>query len=96
MNRLLALAVLLVLCCCGADSLPTEAPQEATDPLKTVSDTLWSYYDHTMKTASGWVDQAKSWKLDDKARNAYEETSKAVTTYAGILKDQVYHILFTQ
>jgi len=30
------------------------------------------------------------------SRNLYDETVRAVSTYAGIFNDQVYHILYPQ
>ncbi|XP_028837467.1 apolipoprotein C-II [Denticeps clupeoides] len=56
-------------------------------------DSLKSYYDSTVNSASGYIQTVKDLKLNEKARNLYDETTAAVTTYAGILQDQIYHIV---
>ncbi|XP_045064681.1 apolipoprotein C-II-like [Coregonus clupeaformis] len=55
-----------------------------------------NYYETSVNTATGWLENIKGLKLQEKAKNAYIDTTTAVSTYSGILQDQVYHILHQQ
>ncbi|XP_059363771.1 apolipoprotein C-II-like [Carassius carassius] len=80
----------------GAESfrVPRQVEEEK-GTLATVVDTLKSYYDQS-DTASGYVETIKGYKLDEKAKNLYVDTVQAVSTYAGIFNDQLYHMLYPQ
>ncbi|XP_048880348.1 apolipoprotein C-II [Brienomyrus brachyistius] len=94
MNKLLAIAVLVAVISYDAECL--RIIREVTEETEaTVADTLWSYWDNTFQTANGWMEQVKGWKLDEKAKDMYDDTTKAVTTYGAILQDQVYHLFYT-
>ncbi|XP_042564965.1 apolipoprotein C-II [Clupea harengus] len=96
MRNLLVIAVLIALCTVGAESFRVrrqDTEEEGTMTL--VMDSLKGYYDTTITTASGYLDNLKGMRLEEKAKNLFEETTTAVKTYGGILQDQLYH-LFTQ
>ncbi|XP_052000479.1 apolipoprotein C-II isoform X1 [Xyrauchen texanus] len=81
----------------GAESfrMPRQAEEEK-GTIANVMGTLKSYYDKSVDTASGYVDTIKGYKLEEKAKNLYDETVSAVTTYAGIFNDQIYHMFYSQ
>ncbi|XP_067251866.1 apolipoprotein C-II [Chanodichthys erythropterus] len=97
MNKLLAITVLVAFLALGAESfrVPRQTEEEK-GTIATVVDTLKSYYDKSVDTASSYVETLKGYKLDEKAKNLYDDTVRAVSTYAGIFNDQVYHILYPQ
>ncbi|XP_051722366.1 apolipoprotein C-II [Ctenopharyngodon idella] len=97
MNKLLAITVLVAFLALGAESfrMPRQAEEEK-GTIATVVDTLKSYYDKSVDAASGYVETLKGYKLEEKAKSLYDETVRAVSTYAGIFNDQVYHILYPQ
>ncbi|KAL1259440.1 hypothetical protein QQF64_010017 [Cirrhinus molitorella] len=97
MNKLLAITVVIAFLALGAESfrVPREAEEEK-GTIATVVDTLRSYYDSSIDTASGYVETIKGYKLDEKAKSLYQDTVRAVSTYAGIFNDQLYHMLYQQ
>uniref|UniRef100_A0A8C2H1J1 Apolipoprotein C-II n=1 Tax=Cyprinus carpio TaxID=7962 RepID=A0A8C2H1J1_CYPCA len=97
MNKLLVITAVIAFLALGAESfrVPREAEEEK-GTIATVVDTLKSYYDQSVDTASGYVETIKGYKLNEKAKNLYEDTVRAVSTYAGIFNDQLYHMLYTQ
>ncbi|XP_051573883.1 apolipoprotein C-II-like [Myxocyprinus asiaticus] len=97
MNKLLAITVLIAVLALEAESfrMPRQAEEEK-GTIATVMDTLKSYYDKSIDTASGYVETIKDYKLEEKAKNLYDETISAVSTYAGIFNDQLYHIFYSQ
>ncbi|KAK7157664.1 hypothetical protein R3I93_008992 [Phoxinus phoxinus] len=98
MNKLLAITVLIAFLALGAESfrVPRQAEEEEKGTIATVVDSLKSYYDQSVDTASSYVESIKGYKLEEKAKTLYDETVRAVSTYAGIFNDQVYHILYPQ
>ncbi|KAI4884672.1 hypothetical protein NFI96_034280, partial [Prochilodus magdalenae] len=72
-----------------------EEETEEKGTVATVIDTLRSYYDQSLNTASGYLDSIKGLKLEEKAKTLYDETTKAVGTYAGIFQDQLYHLVYS-
>ncbi|XP_051577862.1 apolipoprotein C-II-like [Myxocyprinus asiaticus] len=97
MNKLLAITVLIAFFALGVESfrMPRQAEEEK-GTFANVMDTLKSYYDKSVDTASGYVETIKGYKLEEKAKNLYDETVSAVTTYAGIFNDQIYHMFYSQ
>ncbi|XP_065101763.1 apolipoprotein C-II [Paramisgurnus dabryanus] len=95
MNKLLAITVLVAFLALGAESFRVLREAEEKGTVATVIDTLKGYYDKSIDTASSYVDTIKSYKLEEKAKNLYEETVSAVTTYSGIFGDQVYHLFYS-
>ncbi|XP_052002872.1 apolipoprotein C-II-like isoform X2 [Xyrauchen texanus] len=97
MNKLLAITVLIVVLALEAESfrMPRQAEEEK-GTIASVVDTLKFYYDMSVDTASGYVETIKDYKLEEKAKNLYDETVSAVSTYAGIFNDQIYHIFYSQ
>ncbi|XP_073704041.1 apolipoprotein C-II isoform X2 [Garra rufa] len=96
MNKLLVITVVVAFLALGAESfrVPRQAEEEK-GTIATVVDTLRSYYDTSVDTASGYVETLKGYKLDEKAKSLYKDTVRAVSTYAGIFNDQLYHILYS-
>ncbi|XP_018931198.1 apolipoprotein C-II-like [Cyprinus carpio] len=97
MNKLLVITAVIAFLALGAESfrVPREAEEEK-GTIATVVDTLKSYYDQSVDTASGYVETIKGYKLNEKAKNLYEDTVRAVSTYAGIFNDQLYHMWYPQ
>ncbi|XP_077067786.1 apolipoprotein C-II isoform X1 [Siphateles boraxobius] len=99
MNKLLAITLLIAFLALGTESfrVPRQAEEEEKKgTIATVVDSLKSYYDQSIDTASSYVESIKGYKLEAKAKNLYDETVRAVSTYAGIFNDQLYHILYPQ
>ncbi|XP_062394933.1 apolipoprotein C-II-like [Sardina pilchardus] len=95
MRNVLAFAVLFALLAVGAESF--RVPRQAEEgTVATVMDTLKSYYDSGIDSASGYLDSLKGMKLEEKAKNLFSETTTAVKTYAGIMQDQLYHMFGSQ
>ncbi|XP_041082140.1 apolipoprotein C-II [Polyodon spathula] len=94
--KLITVAVLLSVFCYGVESVrlqnreagPTAPPSGLGNIL---TDTLWDYWSKGTVLASGWIEDVKSWKVDEKVRTLYTESAAAIGTYTGILKDQLYH-----
>ncbi|XP_055066361.1 apolipoprotein C-II [Misgurnus anguillicaudatus] len=96
MNKLLAITVLVAFLALGAESFRVlRQAEEEKGTVATVIDTLKGYYDKSIDTASSYVDTIKAYKLEEKAKNLYEETVSAVSTYSGIFGDQVYHLFYS-
>ncbi|XP_072535127.1 apolipoprotein C-II [Salminus brasiliensis] len=96
MHKLIAITVLVTVLALGAESfrVPRQAEEEEKGTVATVIGTLKSYYDQSLTTAGGYLDSIKGLKLEEKAKNLYDETTQAVRTYAGIFQDQLYHIVY--
>uniref|UniRef100_A0A8D8IMV6 Apolipoprotein C-II n=1 Tax=Culex pipiens TaxID=7175 RepID=A0A8D8IMV6_CULPI len=97
MNKILAITVFVAFLALGAERF--RVPRQAEDEKGTIAvvvDTLKSYYDQSVDTASGYVETIKGYKLEEKAKTIYSDTVRAVGTYAGIFQDQLYHILYSQ
>ncbi|KAK1795462.1 hypothetical protein P4O66_010628 [Electrophorus voltai] len=82
----------------GSESfrVPRLAEEEEMGTVDTVIETLKSYYDHSMETISGYMENIKGFQLDEKAKNLFHETTTAARTYAGIFQDQLYHMVYPQ
>ncbi|KAM4601310.1 apolipoprotein C-II [Polymixia lowei] len=98
MNKLLVIAVLVVLLAFNAESfrVPRQTAEEEEGTLTKITGTIKSYYDYSVDTASGYLEDIKGLKLEEKAMNLYDETTKAVGTYAGIIQDQIYYLFYPQ
>uniref|UniRef100_A0A3Q2PD28 Apolipoprotein C-II n=1 Tax=Fundulus heteroclitus TaxID=8078 RepID=A0A3Q2PD28_FUNHE len=92
MNKLLAVSVLVALLALSAEGFRlARQAEEEEGTLTKISGAVKSYYDSAVDTVSGYVDSIKGLKLEEKAKNLYSETSTVVSTYAGIVQDQLYH-----
>ncbi|XP_047454770.1 apolipoprotein C-II isoform X2 [Mugil cephalus] len=97
MNKLLVVTVLVALLALNAESFRVlRETVEEPGTLAKVTGTLRSYYDSALSTASGYLDSIKGMKLEEKAKNFYTDTTTVVSTYAGIMQDQLYHIVYPQ
>ncbi|XP_029307892.1 apolipoprotein C-II [Cottoperca gobio] len=96
MNKLLVITVLVALLALSAESfrVSRQADQEEQGTLSKLTDTVRSYYDGAVNTASGYLESVKGLKLEEKAKNIYSDTTTVVSTYAGILQDQIYHLVY--
>ncbi|XP_028280357.1 apolipoprotein C-II [Parambassis ranga] len=97
MNKLLVVTVLVALLALNAESfrMPRQAEEEE-GTLTKITGTIKSYYDGAVNTATGYLDSIKGLKLEEKAKNIYDDTTNVVTTYASIVHDQLYHIFYSQ
>ncbi|XP_041708327.1 apolipoprotein C-II [Coregonus clupeaformis] len=112
MNKLLVITVLITLLGLSVQGLrlPRQAEEGAPEEpvadvaeadaeqgtLEKLTSAVKSYYETSISTATSWLDSIKGMKLEEKAKNAFIDTTVAVSTYSGILHDQVYHILYQQ
>ncbi|XP_076008861.1 apolipoprotein C-II [Genypterus blacodes] len=108
MNKLLIITVLVAVLAFSAESsrLPRQTEEEAVEAVEekqdqagTVTrftDTIKSYYGSAVDTASDYMGRMKGLKLEEKAKNAYDETTKVVGTYFSIMQDQLYHVFSQQ
>ncbi|KAM6910164.1 apolipoprotein C-II [Xenentodon cancila] len=97
MNKLLAISVLVALLALSAESF--RVPRQTEDEegtLTKISTSFKSYYDGAVNTVSGYMESIKELNLEEKAKNLYTDTTAAVSTYAGIVQDQLYHIFYSQ
>ncbi|KAK2903087.1 hypothetical protein Q8A67_007800 [Cirrhinus molitorella] len=87
MNKLLAITVVIAFLALGGESfrVPREAEEEK-GTIATVVDTLRSYYDSSIDTASGYVETIKGYKLDEKAKSYYDSSIDAASGYVETIK----------
>ncbi|CAL1610357.1 unnamed protein product [Knipowitschia caucasica] len=101
MNKLLVITVLAALLAINVEGFRVsrqaaeEAEQEEQGTLSKMTNAFRGYYEKSINTASGYLENVKGLKLEEKAKNFYDESTKVMSTYAGIVQDQIYHI-FTQ
>ncbi|XP_070768556.1 apolipoprotein C-II [Enoplosus armatus] len=97
MNKLLVITVLVTLLALSAESfrVPRQAEEEQ-GTLSKFTDSFRSYYDSAINSASEYLDGIKGLKLEEKAKSLYTDTTTVVSTYAGIVQDQIYHIFYSQ
>merc|ERR1739838_582193 len=76
-----------------AEAPVEEVPVEAGTMTK-MTNAVKYYYSSTVDTATGYLDSIRGLKLEEKAKNMYDDTSRAMTTYAGIMQDQMYHLFW--
>ncbi|XP_020796072.2 apolipoprotein C-II [Boleophthalmus pectinirostris] len=100
MNKLLVITVLAALLAINAEGFRVyrQVEEEAEQPgtFTKMTNAFRSYYENAINTASGYLDSVKGLKQEEKAKNLYEETTKVMSTYTGIVQDQLYHILYQQ
>nr|ACF21983.1 apolipoprotein C-II [Oplegnathus fasciatus] len=97
MNKLLVITVLVALLALSAESFRvTRQAEEEQGTLTKITDTVRSYYDSALTSASEYLENIKGLKLEEKAKNLYTETATVVSTYAGIMQDQIYHLIYSQ
>ncbi|XP_031709318.1 apolipoprotein C-II [Anarrhichthys ocellatus] len=97
MNKLLGITVLVALLAVSAESfrMPRQAEEEQElGTLTKITDGIKSYYDSAVNTASGYLENIKGMKLEEKAKTLYTDTTIVLSTYAGIAQDQLYHIFY--
>merc|ERR1719228_1578750 len=63
-------------------------------PVTRVTDTIKQYYASTVDTANSYMESIQGLKLEEKAKNLYDGTVKAASTYTGIIYDQIYHRVY--
>ncbi|XP_072250032.1 apolipoprotein C-II [Leuresthes tenuis] len=97
MNKLLVITVLVAFLALSAESfrMPRQAEEEE-GTLSKITEAVKSYYDGAIGTVSGYMESIKGLKLEEKAKNLYTDTSTVVSTYAGIMQDQLYHIFYKE
>ncbi|XP_036393853.1 apolipoprotein C-II [Megalops cyprinoides] len=77
------------------DVVAPEEP-EGPGPFTMAFDAIRHAWDTSVDTAHGWLETVRGLKLEEKAKSLYEDTANAVTTYSGILHDQMYHLIYSQ
>ncbi|XP_062393738.1 skin secretory protein xP2-like [Sardina pilchardus] len=75
------------------EAAPAPAVPAPKGTVARVMNSLRSYYDTAINTASGYLEAIRGLKLEEKAKNLYVETTTAVRTYAGVMQDQLYHMI---
>ncbi|KAM6994291.1 apolipoprotein C-II [Tautogolabrus adspersus] len=97
MNKLLVITVLVALFSLSTESfrMPRQAEEEQGTITK-ITGTVKSYYDNAINTASGYLENIRGLKLEEKAKNLYSDTTTTVSTYAAIATDQIYYFFYPQ
>ncbi|XP_073341239.1 apolipoprotein C-II [Pagrus major] len=97
MNKLLVITVLVGLLALSTESfrMPRQVEEEEGTMSK-ITGTIKSYYDSAVNTASDYIESIKGLKLEEKAVNLYTDTAEVASTYAAIMQDQLYHIIYSQ
>ncbi|XP_037642010.1 apolipoprotein C-II [Sebastes umbrosus] len=96
MNKLLVITVLVAVLALSAESfrMPRQVDDEQQGTITKLTGTIRSYYDNAVNTASGYLEDIKGLKLEEKAKNLYDDTTTVLSTYAGIANDQLYHYFY--
>ncbi|XP_056300281.1 apolipoprotein C-II [Pseudoliparis swirei] len=95
MTKLLVVTVLVALLALSAESFRMpRAVEEEQGTLTKISGSIKSYFDNAVNTASGYLEDIRGMKLEEKAANLYTDTTTVVSTYAGIVHDQLYHLFY--
>jgi len=77
-----------------AEAPAEEVVEEAPGTMTKMTNAVKYYYASSVDTATGYVESIRGLKLEEKAKNLYDDTSRAMTTYAGIMQDQMYHLFW--
>ncbi|XP_055083535.1 apolipoprotein C-II [Periophthalmus magnuspinnatus] len=99
MNKLLVITVFAALLAINVEGFRVSrqvVEEEEQGTLTKMTNAFRSYYENAVNTASGYLDSIKGLKLEEKAKNMYEETTKVMSTYTGIVQDQLYHIFYQE
>ncbi|XP_054637957.1 apolipoprotein C-II [Dunckerocampus dactyliophorus] len=98
MNKLLLVSVLLALLAISVESfrMPRQAKDEEQGTLTMISNTIKSYYNNMVNMASDCLESLKALQLKEKVNNLYTETTTILSTYNGIVQDQLYHFFYSQ
>nr|XP_020028503.1 apolipoprotein C-II [Castor canadensis] len=86
---LLALCFVLLVLACEAQQ---DEPASQT-LLAQVQESLSSYWDTAKAAAQGLYEKTYLTSMDEKLRDMYSKGSAAMTTYAGIVTDQILTLL---
>jgi len=73
-----------------------QVSEGAKGPVTRVTEGIQHYYAQGVDTVNGYIESIKGLKLEEKAKNLYDESVKAGNTYYGIIYDQVYHAMYPQ
>ncbi|KAM3614603.1 uncharacterized protein V6R79_016725 [Siganus canaliculatus] len=98
MNKLLVITVLVALLAVSAQSfrVSRQAEEEEVGTMTKIADTFKFYYTKAVNKASDCLETIKGLKLEEKAKNLYADTTTVLSTYSGIVQDQIYHTLYSQ
>ncbi|XP_068616513.1 apolipoprotein C-II [Brachionichthys hirsutus] len=97
MNKLLAVTVLVALLALNTECFRVSRQvKEEEGILTTVTNSVKSYYESAIDTITDYGDSIKSLKIEEKAQNFYEELTTVMSTYLGIMQDQIYHSFSSQ
>lgn len=97
MNKLLVVAVLVALAALSAEGFRVPREVDALEEeveqgtFTRITGAIRSKYNNVVNTASGYLDQIRGMKLEEKVKNFYTETTSILDTYIGIAKDQLYY-----
>ncbi|KAJ3598393.1 hypothetical protein NHX12_001903 [Muraenolepis orangiensis] len=98
MNKLLIIAVMVTLLALSAESfrVARQVLDEEPGTLAKITDTIKTYYGDSVDAATGYIDSIRGMKLEEKAKNLYDETTKVVSTYFNVFHDQIYYSFYPQ
>merc|ERR1719369_504605 len=104
MNKLLVITVLVALLALSAESFRVARQAEdelvagpgpaGPGPVTQLTDGIKQYYGQAVDTVNSYIESIQGLNIEQKAKNLYDETVKATTTYYGIVYDQVYHAVY--
>ncbi|CAN9513800.1 unnamed protein product [Ophioblennius macclurei] len=97
MNKLLVITVLSALLALNVEGfrMPRQVDEERGTITK-LTDSIKSYYNSAVDTASEYVESIKGLKIEEKIKNIYADTTSVAGTYFGIMQDQLVHLFYTQ
>ncbi|XP_076987601.1 apolipoprotein C-II isoform X2 [Tamandua tetradactyla] len=88
------LAVFLVILVLGFEVQGAEEAEDTSLSLLTqVQESLYSYWDSAKAAARELYERTYLTSVDEKLRNMYSQSTAAVSTYAGIMTDQLLTML---
>ncbi|XP_037675656.1 apolipoprotein C-II [Choloepus didactylus] len=88
------LAVFLVVLVLGFEVQGSQEPEATTPPLLAqVQESLYSYWDSAKEAAKDLYRRTYLPSVDEKLRDMYNHGTTAVSTYAGIVTDQILTML---
>nr|XP_020668181.1 apolipoprotein C-II [Pogona vitticeps] len=90
--KIVAASIMLLLLCSEVSSYRLQKREvQEEDTISQIQEAAKKYWDQVSGTAQSWSDAVKSMTVYEKARDAYEKATSAVSTYFGIFSDQVIH-----
>ncbi|XP_073458240.1 apolipoprotein C-II [Aquarana catesbeiana] len=98
LTQVVAISLLVVLLSSGIESYRVHKREAEEEPgiLEKAQGYFQSAFGSISSVAEGVYDKLKETGVPDKIMEIYDQTTKKVTIYYGVLADQVYHLAGSQ